>query len=84
MKPITLLFWLLFGWFAPFFFLLVLYLKVMSMILFLLVQIFVLFCQGALKLAGNAVSRAELYLKNRRIKQIEQIEEMKQIEGAKL
>ena len=69
MKPITLLFWLLFGWFAPFYAFMVLYLKAMSMVLVLLVQVFVWICQGVLKLAGIAIMKVGLYWKNRHPKQ---------------
>jgi hypothetical protein len=69
MKPITLLFWLLFGWFAPFYAFMVLYLKAMSMVLVLLVQVFVWICQGVLKLAGIAIKKVGLYWKNRHPKQ---------------
>ena len=87
MKPITLLFWLLFGWFAPFFALIALYLIAMTAILWLCVQIFVLVCQGALKLVGIAIKKVGLYWKNRQVRQQEQLmfaEPVKQIEEAKL
>jgi hypothetical protein len=87
MKPITILFWIIFVWFAPFFAIPALYLIAMSTILWLFVQVFVLFCQGALKLAGIATKKVELYWKNRQAKQAEQLvfaEPVEQIEEAKL
>ena len=81
MKTITIIFWVIFVCFAPFFAIPALYLIAMSAILWLLLQVFVLFCQGALKLAGKMIQKAEVYWKNRPVKQIEEI---KQIEGAKL
>jgi hypothetical protein len=65
MKAANLLFWLIFGWFAPFFAIIALYLKLMSMLLVLLLQIFVLVCQGALRLAGKAIDKAREYKENR-------------------
>jgi len=65
LKSITLLFWLIFVCFAPFFAIPALYLIAMSAVLWLFVQIFVLFCQGVLKLAGIAIKKVGLYWKNR-------------------
>jgi hypothetical protein len=73
MKPITLLFWLIFGWFAPFFAIIALYLIAMSAILWLLVQIFVLCFQGALKLVGIAIKKVGLYWENRQERRQEQL-----------
>jgi hypothetical protein len=87
MKPITLLFWLIFGWFAPFFAIIALYLIAMSAIIWLGVQIFVWVCQGSLKLVGIAIKKVGLYWKKRQAKQAEQLvfaEPAKQIEEAKL
>jgi hypothetical protein len=64
MKSITLLFWLIFVCFAPFLAIPVLYLIAMSAILWLFVQIFVLVCQGVLKLAGIAIKKVGSYWKN--------------------
>jgi hypothetical protein len=74
-------------WFAPFLAIIALYLIAMSAILWLGVQIFVLVCQGVLKLVGIAIKKVGLYWKNRQAKQTEQLmfaEPVKQIEEAKL
>jgi hypothetical protein len=60
-KAVNLLLWLAFGWFAPFFAIVALYLKLMSMLFILLLQIFVLICQGAIKLAGKIIDKAREY-----------------------
>jgi hypothetical protein len=65
MKAVNLLFWFIFGWFAPFFAIIALYLKLMSMLFVLLLQVFVLVCQGALKLAGKAIDKAREYRERR-------------------
>jgi hypothetical protein len=59
--------------FAPFLAIPVLYLIAMSAILWLFVQIFVLLCQGVLKLAGIAIKKVGLYWKNGQETQTEQL-----------
>jgi hypothetical protein len=59
--------------FAPFVAIPVLYLIAMSAILWLFVQIFVLLCQGVLKLAGIAIKKGEVYWKNRQAEKTEQL-----------
>jgi hypothetical protein len=68
MKPV---FWLIFGWIAPFLALIVLYFRLWIAIILLLVKLFVWICQGILALAGKAIKKAGLYWKNRHSNQIE-------------
>lgn len=58
--------------FAPFLIPMMLVLLVGGAVLWLFVQIFVLFCQAALKLAGIVVKKGEIYWNERKAKQAEQ------------
>lgn len=61
--------WLIFGWFAPFMALVVLYLKVAVLILTALAKVFVWMCQQFIKVAGKVITKAEkriIEYKNRR------------------
>jgi hypothetical protein len=77
MKPI---YWLMFGWFAPFWAFIVLYLKLWIMIITLLVRLFVWICQGLLALTEKAIEK----VKNRKAKQLVTDGQVEQIEEAEL